>query len=675
MQSGIPPFDYAYGNGPFSVADAYGGGGCVLGPSGALLEQAQFALIAERRRWTGENTYVRPYLYPFHLYTHMDITPSGPYEPKADGSTLGNSLNPGAFIFVDYFYELRGAMDELFGDMADDSDYPSETLRASWLQALYPHSPSGFYDAPEGGGDYGNYLHRIPSEGGEIAMSPDVLGSSGVLYDIDFGEVMFNPYPQIGHYINTSAHGPGDGANAAFYITASPFFPAFQKTNGDLVDVTANDPVAVTSLCDTTQTALGRVRLDGYMLTSDSEYYLGKKSQVHDRVQDFTYHSAGIRQIGSSIEDMPFSRVFLTPTAQASGVYTIAVRNPHGVVANTTIESGIVSNWPPERLAWPAHNYENDSTLAFNAGYEVFNDAIWMTDQSPECSSWPHSATYASGLAIMSPYTGHKMWVRHAELVNDHKGHNWPTQIGLERISNDNIIRVSPEREALGTGDWDIKVHFLQYDDQLNFLSEISSDAFGSFTTHNITFVDMFYDGSYLYCTNSLSQGADIYKFDDTTFTYVDKYSVSVDDVLGLTDLRGCHTTVGNYFYSGTSGVSTPMSQSGIYPWWIDSHSADPSAQEHGVIGIGAMKNIDGSSIVGYKKYANIKDMFEVTGGTHIQNGIYVFMQWNNSTTDVKLYLLRIVEKTDYWEVVATYYIDNDLNTYYLQYEGLHMDI
>ena len=71
--------------------------------------------------------------------------------------------------------------------------------------------------------------------------------------------------------------------NLARHFQLLQFFPAFQKTNGDLVDVTANDPVAVTSLCDTTQTALGRVRLDGYMLTSDSEYYLGKKSQVHDR--------------------------------------------------------------------------------------------------------------------------------------------------------------------------------------------------------------------------------------------------------------------------------------------------------------------------------------------------------------------------------------------------------
>jgi hypothetical protein len=128
VQSGVPPYNYGTEM-PFRGS---------FGLSGILLEQAQFVLQAEIRKW-GSTVH-----QDFNLYTHFSaVAPSGPYEPKSDGSTLGNFLNPAQAITIDQIIETRVALLNLLELYSNDSSKSEEFHFTDWIQQAYPDHPSG----------------------------------------------------------------------------------------------------------------------------------------------------------------------------------------------------------------------------------------------------------------------------------------------------------------------------------------------------------------------------------------------------------------------------------------------------------------------------------------------------------------------------------------------------
>ena len=401
LLSGIPPYSYDYGNGPFRVHNPYSSD-FPIGLSGILLEQAQFVITAEKRRL---NKFLNSHVLPsFNVYVNSAILPSGGYEPKINGSTLGNEVYPAAAFILDHIQETRLALVSLFQDYSSDTNLDTFEYRAAWFQALYPNSPSGFYNA--GDPDFaftvdGHWSHRFPSETGIIDyVNDDVLGSSGVLYDVDIGELMINPAPHISAFGLDRMH-----AIDFFAVQQFPLFPAFQKTDGSLIPLTGREPSVIPLAADyqIDHISSGCIRLDGYAIYNNTEIYLGRNANIFGPVEDFTVVSEGHRDVafGGNIIG---SRLFIAPTSQGSGVYRVATKNKRIDFPNTTIESGAMSFWPNITDYWPNCTNPNDqligsTTTIADLGYHVFNDCIWMTDQAFNTLS-----AKPSGLCILSPF-------------------------------------------------------------------------------------------------------------------------------------------------------------------------------------------------------------------------------------------------------------------------------
>lgn len=718
LSSGLAPYSYDYGGGPFRTPNSTCDG-LVLGPSGKLLEQAQFVITAEYRRWRGGVDHAQ--LEDFNIYVHPDIAPSGPYEPKSNGSTIANEIRPANLIFIDHIIETREALEAVLGRMAGDSDFSQDGLLQSWLSALYPNNPSGIN---------GDYSHREPSATGLIMdLNADVLGSSGVLYDVDFGEVMYNPYPVMGRTLRGNFHGDRtNGGRSTFLVRMSPAFPSFQKTNGAFASLNGREPAAdeisnVNIVYNIDHVSLNQVRLDGYALTSDSKYYLGTGSDILDGVEDFSFAAAGTRTPISTAEvDMEQARVFLTRTTETSGVKRIAAKNSYIDFPQTTIESGVASIWPNSTKYWPTQGALNSATSSFNVGYEVFDDCFWLTDQDFGVGS---VSNYASGLAIVSPFTGHTMWVRFAELVNESKGYkvgetpptsNWGWQLGMERIDGSTIIRCGwdirnpviaadiPGSNPTTFADTSGTVAFIEYNNNLDFVSEtISTSEFISnvFQHSSVARIgDMFWDGTHYWLlgfNNGAGNSHTAWKF-DSLYNFSQAYVFDPEDgssyptfSLFLNRAKGAFIDSRYFFYNyelneltgQTSGPQLGKS-SGITEFFF-TDGADPNANPPTFITTDTPKDINGAPHFGYMEQAEIIDMIEVTGGTHTRDGIYVLIRFKrdiSTVDDGPIHILRIEEGFTTWEIKAIYTISDTSFNYPLDNTNaggstciMHMDI
>ncbi len=91
----------------------------------------------------------------------------------------------------------------------------------------------------------------------------------------------------------------------------------------------------------------------------------------------------------------------------------------------------MVTGAPNTSLIYNAQNYD--------LGYHVFDDCLWFTD-IPD-----NQITGASGLAILSPFTGHPLWVRYADLtkssgsglfggLSTSEQNDWGQMAGLHKV-------------------------------------------------------------------------------------------------------------------------------------------------------------------------------------------------------------------------------------------------
>ncbi len=325
IQSGVPPYEYSTVM-PFRSPGLHSG----YGLSGILLEEGQFVLAAEFRKFTGSS-----HAFPndFHTYRPTSVDPYtekvGPHEPKADGSNLANINDPIQGTFIDYIPEMRTALENLIDEYINDLSVSSDKFLEEWLHNAYHDHPGTILGFPPQ-----RYVRSVPPIGDITTSDVSVLGGSGVWLDIDWGEVMFNPYPWVAERRFQDSHGDREGGGLSdFLIQSAPFWPAFQKTDGSLVSLNGNEPRAIdieNSLYQTDHIGSGKVRLSGYVLRDLTDYRLATgnlSGLAFAGTNDFNYFEGSARKIGSSAYNIETSQVFLTPTATTSGVYKILVRN------------------------------------------------------------------------------------------------------------------------------------------------------------------------------------------------------------------------------------------------------------------------------------------------------------------------------------------------------------
>lgn len=479
LASGQMPYEY-----PFTIplragVNAWPGVGVSIGASGDVLEQGAFVINAELRKWglTDENLLSNG----MKVYTHPDIVPSG-FDPKPTGDTLAGLVgNVAALADVDNIPHLRFMLDEVCGRYANDSDYQRNDHLRAWLVSAYG-LPSGHRRTTQVGPGVSitNSTWTRPElndvTGGDPIETTDIhwLGGSGVLFDVDMGEVIFQPFPFPGEGFKFSAI-----TNTQRFHFA-PFYPSFQKTDGSLITLTGREIQAADNGTWKARTNVGaigsgKVQLDGYAIRPDTNVRLingldDAWSFEGDGTPDFTLPVQGLRAVsdGNGKNDNT-ARTYWTTKLQASGVYRVITDTPLSIAPNIVMPSGSpVSLWPQGGYRFETINgvrtyapvinralhrsfsvASNGGTIikpALSNGYQVFDDCIWMTTRQLAGSG--NFDAFAAVLPI-SPYNGNFMWFRPAERViatkgnvGDNPGH-FQVQLGFEPKGTTEILRLS----------------------------------------------------------------------------------------------------------------------------------------------------------------------------------------------------------------------------------------
>lgn len=685
LQSGSPPYDYAVGD-PLRVVNPYSSI-YVVGGSGIFLEQAQFVITAEIRKFSSSSNRLEDY----NLYVNPAITPSGPYEPKVNGSTLGNELNPGNMFIINHITETRSALDTLFAFYESESEHTENEYRTDWLKQIAPE-----YPLPSG---YRRYDPDVTDSPFIVTADVNTLGGSGVLFDLDFAEVMFNPYPWFAYNTFLDVHGLG-----AFRIVNGPVWPCFQKTNGSFVTLNGREPTTANGInadYDVSHFSSEEVRLDGYALLPQTDYLIGRG--LHNFVQDgsFTYVSSATRN-GLNGRSVDTARVFASTQALSSGIYKLVARNRREVVPFTAVASGLTSQWPPSGQAYPATGglvagiprpHENDVLTPFNIrsvwynnqeyehGYQVFDDAFWIIDHADGDRA-------PSGLAIASPFTAHCMWLRFAELTQSsgsgvfggvaNSAKSWGGHVGLEKIGS-TIYRLQRARADGSIGGKHTAL-IQRYNEALDYLGQTETADFDSFDS---SYNDLIFlptasltANEWMFYSTTAAGGLGI-DFMDSTFStslreggafYIGAETFSagkVDNtstaVVGAAELAGIVRSPAA-FTDGNNATGFTTRGSGIWDLEIGTPGSGTIFKNCKLIDMSKITK-QWSSTLGAKIY----DMMEVpVTATHTIPGSYVLIGFQNNSVGAseRLFLLRISPRDDatapgfcvgFWDVLAAY--------------------
>lgn len=665
--------------------------------SGITIEQAMFVYNAELRKWdfTGGLD-----LLQYNLYTHPDITPSG-FEPKANGDTLEGLVGGLASLeSIDNIEELRTQLSALFDLYAVDSVYDGDQFLEAWLLTAYKESPSGsieiirvfpsidFFDflSPE-------FLHPPLSDvtGGDFITTTDThwLGGSGVIFDIDCGEVVFNPFPFPRESFIAA---PGLDANR---FNFGPIYPLVQTTLGVLPSVVSSryesdlaEDGAVKREINIDAIGSGMVQIDGYALVGGTtiELVIGNDSNFETTVlfsDDYIGHIPGLRVVNDGDGDNdPTARVYRFPTAQASGLYRLLTHSQKVNVPFTAIPSGYVSIWPEggvrqikdEGILLSSQNnfihgreitVTSDGGLQRDArdstGLHVMDDAIWITSRNDSNTS---GTLVTRGMYPSSPYNGELVWYRPAELAISESGNLGPgqstfyTHLGLMDIGDD-WVRIARTASSFGesntgtpTPDSDRSIvtsHFQRYNKTTLNHTETSvgyerngEDA----TLMEPNFIRGWDGGAILDSTDVYiyEEFGKVHKF-DTSLNFVDAYDGPIAKRRHVANgqllyTRGGNVTGGDPLLSITGGSS-----SGIGVW----STTDPTGAATDVIGTvnhDSAKPFRGETHFGNQTSAIWHTIFDVANATHVANGVWGILQLGTT-----LYLIRMTEEASFWLV------------------------
>lgn len=669
-----------------------------IGQSGNILEAGMFVIYAEFRKFG-----IEPLdFFTFNKYSHPNIAASG-FEPKGNGATLAGNVGGPAIVALDNILEMRSALHDIpnglwYSAYGSECHLGQGTTRNYVTSSLFTTSYPGIHPSGEfavvdfGGGSYGaddpTFLRPelTTITGGNDHLDTDLhwLGGSGILFDIDIGEVVFQPPTFFG------------GLNTIY--ANSTFIPSFQKTDGSLITLTGRETNdAPYSEYNFNAVNSGKVQIDGYGFLPQTKVNLitGNESNFYSTVganSDFTFHSSGARQLnGSAGLTDHTARTYWTPQTQSSGFYSAIAINPKTPLVQ--IPSGIISIWP-EISKFIGFNFELGRSISITSdnkvkktslssnGYQVFDDAVWMT--SPSVKLGITASNISRGIHVLSPHNGKIVWYRPADNAVATTG-NMPiasseydtgttagtpgafeTHYGLERYSG-NYIRVSRVWNEtitdLGAGFFDVEntVYFQRYSapamnhtETLSYWMHSNSVANETGEIGNII-SDLFYDGTYYWLT---SKNGRKHRFTNALVfdgTYV-----------GAGNNTGRNTYIdGEYLYWYSGGgltIGDPLLSdanmtnrgigSGIGKWSIVSDPADIYA-DRGQVSNDSAKPIIAETFVGVARDTDtrIHDIIEVTSAqaTHVTPGIWALITFASPTGFQRLWLLRIVEETNYY--------------------------
>ena len=664
-----------------------------IGPSGDLFEQGMFVLNAELRKWginsLGQLTY--------KAYSCPNVASSG-FEPKANGETFQGHVGRLALLTTNNIEQMRENLEVyLFYQYALDSDYDFSDFLRSWLNSAYPESPSGypqfFYDwTLNFGVEYpATWLRPALTDvaNGDFITDTDLhwLGGSGVLFDIDYGEVIFNPFPfprQTFHFA------PGLTPHMSFSF--GPVYPLLQTTAGLAPSLNATryqtDLSIGTLKAETNFSAIqsGYWQADGYVLlpgtlfrltTGNDTNYFGDLSSI----TDFSFIVSGQRVVadGAGRNDGS-ARVYIDATPQTSGLYRITTTNPKDIVPFTSIPSGHVSFWPQgdtfsgifssNRMLDRSVTITSDGGLKLDprlsTGYHVLDDALWIA--GPNASSL--SGTFITkGLFVMSPHNGELIWYRPAERIVATTG-NMPgggsagspgifgVHLGLEEYGTD-FVRISRvwEESVAPTNIFTNTVYFQRYDQTTLDHTEQSetwtiTNALGSIGSR----IDgLMFDGTNYWLWYEFGQA---HRF-DSTLTYTGTFQGQI--------ARRRHYANGQLLYTlgGNSTVGDPVlamsppggANSGIGVWSITTTPADITI-DVGTFTHNSAKRLRAETHFGHQDFAIIHSIREISGATHVPTGTWMIIQFGTT-----LYLCKIREDASEWVVEQSIRLDHTAGT------------
>lgn len=710
VASGQMPYDYGTPLPIRALPNAWPGIGTPnIGSSGNIIEQAMFVYNAELRKWNFPD---QLNLLQYQLYTHPDIASSG-FEPKANGNTLEGLVgNVASIISVDNIEQMRTQLNtHLFDFYADDSEYSAADFFQSWIQTAYADSPSGTRHIIEVNplpifSITNSQFLRPPAEhitGGDfIDIDIHWLGGSGVLFDIDCGEVIFNPFPFPGQTNFTSV------STGGIQFEFGPVFPLLQTTAGAIPslevsryesDIEAGDFKTLTNFNALNS---GVVQIDGYVLLPETTLELVKGNDsnvISSMTNDYTGHVEGLRVVRDATGDNdPSARGYRTPSAQPSGLYRFLTQNQKSDVSFTAIPSGFVSIWPQGRITFSdtgvqgiLSNFIDGQqtsvttngglilTPASAKGIHVMDDAIWIAGPGTGAGSPAGSGTFSSrGLHAVSPHTGSLVWYRPAERILATSGNvggdpgHWGAHTGLEFFNSDTeILRVSKTASqfietniGIPTANSDrvtFSINFQAYDTttldhrEINVQYAVVSESIFGFPSAGVT--SLCCDGTSFYISSTLST---LHRFTS---------SLAFDGVFVGPSARRRHAlpSTGDLLYTGlglTGGDPLNLlgvgQASGIGRWSISAEPSPSILEGEGSYTHDSAKRLRAETHFGHRAAfgSAIHHIFEVTGSTHVRNGIWMTIQFQ-----ANLFLCRISEGASEWNVVESMQIRDTLFT------------
>lgn len=545
--SGVIPYRYT-GRYPFVLesSDDY------LGFSGVIIEQAMWVLTAELGRY---QRFPRASFAPaFQVYRHpsgvlgfdpsdssktyelalprgergdyalSELDLSGRYlsgdlgQPGSTPGVVSSGLRGGKQGMPDFINDMRSFMsgipfnfvdpvDPGFPGLFDDNGSNNGSISTDcdhdalqdWL-SVKGH-PGG--KAAWGNKAWTREYYPLPGE-----IPAGFLGASGTIYDIDFDEVYYQPYPRLR---NTTATDLGNSEKTDL-VRFTPVFPAFMKTNGTLINVTDRDKqkaISITSQADYfnyDHISSGYLRIDGDVLLSDGEY-------VFDQSSSATFAQSGIRAMQEGTDAfLPFqpaiNRVFIDPPSLSEGQHDFFVRN-NGL----KIPSG-------ERIS----SKEN--------AIDVFDAGFWVNG-SPDDEP---------GLALVSPLSGDALFVKFAE------------ELGLgvpELSSHRDMNRLDASTLSSVYRDTINFANFVKWDHDLNMLSS----TIAQFSTGGSVTIS---EGSHFFWTDSAggtfmcpgrTSGTILHHWTSSLYTTVDAVEYEAQGI-DFNQIRPGTPQINSNFYS-----------------------------------------------------------------------------------------------------------------------------
>lgn len=672
-----------------------------IGQSGNILEAAMFVLNAEIRKWGNEPLQ----FFQFNHYIHPDIAGSG-FEPKADGSTLGGDVAGPSLVVIDHILTLRSwlrsfnnSLWDLYGDDSSAGTAARQIFGESWYTTAYPGHGSGFLVPVDLGFGF-SIQNGIPLRpeldditGGDDHTDPDPhwLAGSGVFFDIDIGEVVFQPFPFHGPHKLFRAGGGGVPGFSNPRFSFSPYYPAFQKMDGSLISMTGNEFAQAGAGSWRVNTnfaaiASGKVQMDGYAILPDTQLRLvgGNKNlstfgDTISAISDFTFFEGGHREVNNGGTNDPTARTYWTPQAQSSGFYAVLPYTPLSAQPLLAIPSGAAGFFPQIDYRPPlnnrglhnAINVTSDGKVLIaningtSQGYQVFDDCIWMKSLSRNALSGVSNSP-SRGIMPLSPYNGSFMWYRPVDLALASPGNsptlssqyttevppiptgtpgNFECHVGMEPIGTDDVLMLSKVYNSfftdlgIGVGDqYDNEVFFQRYSGTSMTHSETSvawtfvgADDTESGPVDN-SISDMFFDGSsYWLVGKFLSR---VHKF-SSALAYQGGYQGSIGGRRGFVDSEYIYWQHSDFGVSAGDPLLTDPNMSGhsigsgIGKWSITADPADPLANV-GTFSHDSAKPIIAETTIGFADIdSRIHDIIEITPAqaTHVTPGIWVLFQ------------------------------------------------